>query len=141
MQETDKAYVAGFIDGEGCIYVQRIKSRGSYTIRGNVIIGCSERGAIDKIFSMVENNGSRHIGQHKQKPKWKPIYRLELSQQQGARLLQQILPYLIIKKKQAELFIELAKLKAKSKPFSKYKEERQEEILKLLKELNKRGID
>ena len=141
MQETDRAYVAGFIDGEGCIYACKIKTRNSYTINGKIIIGCTNKESIEKIHQMVENNGSRNITQHKQKPNWKPMFRLELPQQKGARLLQQLLPYLIIKKKQAELFIELANLKSKSKPFKKYKEERQEEIIKEFKELNKRGVN
>ncbi|MBW1973942.1 MAG: hypothetical protein JRI44_14075 [Deltaproteobacteria bacterium] len=139
MKDIEKAYIAGFIDGEGCIYACKIKTRNSYTINGKIIIGCTNKEIINKLAQLI-GDGTKNVTQHKQKPKWKPMFRLELAQRQGTKLLQKILPYLILKKKQAKLFIELTELKKKSRKWKKYNEKRQEEIVFELKEFNRRGV-
>lgn len=68
------------------------------------------------------------------------MFRWELGSLQAAELLKQILPYLQIKREQAELFIELTELKLKSKPSHRFAEERQFEIVERIRELNQRGI-
>ncbi len=139
MQETEKAYVAGFFDGEGCIYIGRIKSRNTYTITGRIIIGGTDKSIIDYVYNIIQN-GRKNDTQHNRKPNWKKMFRIELSQLQGVKLLQDILPYLNLKKRQAELFIKLANLKRKSTRAGQYEIKRQEQIMEENRKLNKRGI-
>ena len=138
MDEIDKAYIAGFFDGEGCISLRRVYSRGTSSIAGTITIGGSDKNLIKWIHTLI-GCGVMVIARHKQKPNWKDIHRIDISQQQGATFIKEIYPYLKLKKRQATLFIELSEIKKQSRSGKKYNETRQEEILLENRKLNKRG--
>jgi len=134
----DAAYIAGILDGEGCITTRWLKSRGIPYVQSFITIGTSSQ-RLAEYLSSVTGVGSK--GQYKRKGKdgWRPLHVWTLSSWQGADLLKQVLPYLQIKREQAELFIELTALKRQSKPGKRFAEDRQREIVEQFRKLNQRG--
>jgi len=139
MDETEKAYIAGFFDGEGCIYIGKVRTRNTETITGRILIGGTNKEEINYLFNLIKN-GRKNETQHSNRQNNKKMYRIELAQSQGIIFLREILPYLKLKKQQANLFIELSELKKKSSRKGKYNIKRQEEIMEENKKLNRRGI-
>ena len=107
LSETDKAYLAGFIDGDGCIMVSHKKGTNSYAADVGVY---QSDGKI--LFYLKDRWGAGNIYEHKQK-RGRSYFRWNISNSQGAKLLEEILPYLRIKKLQAEGVIELERSKGR----------------------------
>ena len=139
LEVKDAAYIAGIIDGEGCICIRSVTSRGCSYFQSRLIIGTSSS-SLAEYLTRVTGTGFRRTHSHAQKANWKPMFRWELGSLQATELLKQVLPYLQIKRVQAELFIELTELKLKSKPGYRFAEERQLEIVERIQKLNQRGI-
>ncbi|MHA1754494.1 MAG: LAGLIDADG family homing endonuclease [Candidatus Odinarchaeia archaeon] len=138
MEEVEKAYVAGFIDGEGCIGIYKTKS-----------------GCVESRFSMTNSNkevllwikkklGLNNKIRHIHKEAKKPRYQLDIAgNQKVSKILKIFLPYLKIKREHALLVIELSELKKKGMKGYKGKRKlvnpaRQIEIFERLKTLNAR---
>jgi len=107
LEEKDLAYIAGFFDGEGCIY-----SNG----------GCFKIGIYNTVrapLDFVERLFGGNI--YEQVPKnirHSTIYRWIISGESAAGVLQYLMPYLIIKKKRAILGIKIANTSNKQERFS-----------------------
>lgn len=109
MEETFKAYVAGFIDGEGFVDIHRqatektMKSRGlkNPSFQPIVQISNSNKEVLDKIHATY--GGS--IYSRRKKDGHKQIYSFVVTARKAEKLLTDILPYLVIKKIQAELVL------------------------------------
>lgn len=135
----DLAYLAGFIDGEGCIGIHhRGKAKGRKpTVRvsitntdKNILIWCKNFIGLGGTLKIHNKNGNN---------KWKTAYRLEYDCKKAEALLRMVVPYLKIKKEQALLAIEYRKYtipNGRYKPEENYTRERL--FLKVL-ELNKTG--
>lgn len=138
LKENEKAYIAGIIDGEGCITASKVKSRKSTTIHQRVRVANSD----GRLTEWLHKKCGGFIANYRRsgKPKWKSLKVWELSGRKGADLMRLILPYLVTKKEQAKLMIELSLLQLKSRKGKKYNEERQNKILEEYHQLNKRGI-
>ena len=101
------AYFAGLFDGEGCVNVSEVKPRpGKYspTFQTLAQVSMTDRKSLDLLLSsfggnvrLVTKKGSR------------PIWVWRVYHKAAKRFLEAILPYLIVKKPQAELLIELEK--------------------------------
>lgn len=102
--EVDKAYAAGLIDGEGSISARRHNEvRNSFSIC--VRVDMCDREPLDWLADVFGG----HVKRIKRTTKsGKPIYDWVLFCKKAATFLSMILPYLKIKKKRAELAIELA---------------------------------
>lgn len=95
------AYVAGIIDGEGCI---GIKTNGSQKTGAKFVIRVSIGHTSEWLISMIhmQFGGSlylKYAGSEHHKPAWG----WELSSRKAESFLKLILPYLQIKRPQAEL--------------------------------------
>jgi len=102
------AYVAGVVDSDGHIGIDRSATmpqrRTSVRYEAAVVVTNVDRPLMD--WLQEEFGGS--LRQRKQMlPHHKPTYSWKLSEQQAAGFCEQILPYLRVKKRQAELLIEL----------------------------------
>lgn len=93
LTNTEAAYIAGFLDGEGSIYGKTVKITQAepqqevlYWIKDTVGAGC--------------------VDLHRTKTdKWNNCYRYRIqSKKMGREFLSQLLPYLIVKKEKALLF-------------------------------------
>jgi hypothetical protein len=102
MKETDKAYLAGMVDGEGCISIlSQIDKSGTMTYRLIIDVSSTDAGVIHYLHELW-GVGAIHItrpndGRHRDGYHW------VVSSRYAADLLATILPYLILKKNQAEL--------------------------------------
>lgn len=134
------AYTAGIIDGEGCISIHKSMNRNSYRRAIHISVGNTN----PWLINWLEFNfgGSSRI-YHPKNSKWKDSWQWELSAKQAGEFLEMILPYLKLKRAQAELAIQFQKAKhhPRGKPQDK-KEIALEEAQKILMgKMNKRGKD
>lgn len=103
--ETEKAYMAGFIDGEGCLSIVRAQPRGrtrSIGHRPMVIVANTNVASFD-IF--VKYYGSKR-SPSKKKPNHKIRWVWTCPAGKIYHLLKDVYPYLILKKKQAEIILD-----------------------------------
>jgi len=125
------AYIAGIIDGEGCIAIHR--SSGGY-FQGRVHINMTDKEVIDLIQSIYPA-WMNSYQPRKGKLQWKWV----ITCKRAAKFLEDIYEFLRIKKNQATLVLELESRKhymghgELSKKECKYREE----LYKKLKELHK----
>ena len=104
----DKKYIAGFIDGEGYISIVKhkdIRLKRGYTLFPIFRITNSDKVALLEINEFmkgkIKSNGISKNKEHKQ------VYRIEVIELKRIRdILRDILPYLIIKKQQAQLMFD-----------------------------------
>jgi hypothetical protein len=148
--ETDLAYLAGFIDGEGCIGIvtqrrSRHPDRPNYVLRLTV----SNTNPLPLRKFQAAHGGSLHLDMKQRgKDLWKPSGVWCLSDDRCATLLAQLLPYLIVKREQALLAIEFRTLMRNHKRMPREKRFLPKQVwderaaLKLqMNNLNRRGID
>jgi hypothetical protein len=100
LTETEKAYLAGFIDGEGCITIlkQGIKGSTSLSYSLSVLISQADKSLLEDLADL--------LGMGKVHKTSSGIYNLFISRHDSAALLLEILPYLRLKKNQAVIGLE-----------------------------------
>ncbi len=113
--ENQKAYIAGFIDGEGCINIYRTFPKYSHadgktvsdyrTYTMNVSITNTHLPTMEWLTAIIEGARLNTKKMSLKKPNWKQTYTIKIGSIASLKILKQILPYLITKKKQAELAI------------------------------------
>ena len=140
LSETDKAYLAGLIDGEGCIHLQRNQSKKSpnYNYTATMFVGNTNAVIID----ICKELNLGYIDYRKQiNIKHKKAFVWRLTSNPCRALLPLILPYLRIKKQQSELLLEYLNLVAKANVRSFRSEylKKVDEIYCKIKALNKKG--
>lgn len=102
LPETEKAYLAGIIDGEGCITINRYLQKGRAPIYRPFVQITNTSPALKKWLN--ERFPERTYWRTVTRQGWKDIYRWMLSgNRQVMVFCREISPYLIIKKEQAEL--------------------------------------
>lgn len=117
-------YLAGFFDGEGTVGVYRLQT--GFRLRCSV--ANTERVAVD-VFH--ERYGGKIRSRHYRNDlKWKPAWIWELDFRNAVVFLEEMLPYLIVKKLQAQIALELYKLVPPRSP----RGQRQEKYKRLTKE-------
>ena len=119
MKDVELAYLAGIIDGEGCISVTISHRHSGYgKFRIQVSISNTNLKLIEKCkqivgFGSIGKRTGSHIGK-------RTVYKLELSKYKKLyELLPKLIPFLIDKKRKAELTFELIKEKMKHEQHSK----------------------
>lgn len=110
---TDLAYAAGVIDSDGCIRVTRDTWRmrnadcATPTYQARVQVKQVEREAVDLLHGM-------HSGYFRQEPptarRGRPLWSWSVSSAAAGRFLTDVLPYLRIKRAQAENALEVCRL-------------------------------
>ncbi len=144
-------YVAGIIDGEGCIGLYKNKDsrvQGSWNIIKRVVIANTDKTLIKDLKGVVA--GSAISCSLRSSNGHKPLYHLVLQDGQLiCNLLKPILPYLRIKKEQAKLMIEfcesrmyhMEEARIHKKRYKKEYTQREFEIFEKFKTLNsKKGV-
>lgn len=139
LTETEKAYLAGLLDGEGCVGISKIKSRSNlreYDYRLRVIITNSN---FPVICWLKEKTGIGCAYEYKKSfsDKWKLIHRWQATSEQARDFLEAVRPYTIIKSEIIDLCMQLPKRYNRKLGDEAYKE--QSKIFDLAKEKNKRG--
>ena len=136
------SYLAGLIDGEGtvCLFKSKTIDKGCITPRVRPILAIynSHSGVLAWVF---ERYGGRMDPVKRAKIDHKPCYVWVTGYQHAARILRRCMPYLIIKKEQARLFIEYCETckRRGSSVMPAHIRSRRDEIVKEVIFLNKRG--
>jgi intein-encoded DNA endonuclease-like protein len=103
LTETEKAYIAGFFDGEGCISISKHQGKNNRTPVYCLNTILAQKG-IDILAYILETTG---VGSLNERKKYYPgTYELRISPLESVDLLKAILPYLKGKKHEAEIAIE-----------------------------------
>lgn len=111
MFDRDKIiYLSGIIDGEGSIQIEiqstnKVRKMDYYSIRLLVINTSKE------LMDWLNENFGGKVTARKLIPNRRQCYKWNLCSYNAAKLLEQCLPYLIIKKREAEVLIEFMQTK------------------------------
>ena len=104
LKETEKAYIAGIIDGEGCITMGKGgRDRSDYHDSITVEMACSE------VPNFLYKLSGGSLKERNREGRTKKFWCWYIRAKGGEELLTQIIPYLVLKKRQAELFLEYRK--------------------------------
>jgi len=99
--DTTLAYLAGILDGEGCFNIYRGGKRPRIDYTGRLYVVSTDRVLIDWL--------QEHFGgftyTREVRIEWKTKYEWILERSKSVEVCRAILPYLVIKKPQAELLI------------------------------------
>lgn len=104
------SWLAGIIDGEGCMYARRVKRRGKLGgVETRLDIQATSMAMIDEIATILENN---EISYKRGQPKMfnkstRPAARIGVHRKNSLRnLLILVLPFLVVKKPEAERLLD-----------------------------------
>ena len=112
MSNTDIAYCAGLIDGEGCI---RIKKSKAYRCQGRATPGYNASVQVkmvnqDAIEFLCKTFGGWHYTQQSALKSGRPFFTWQLSDLKAETTLRTLLPFLRVKRQQAEIVLALRNL-------------------------------
>lgn len=137
-------YLAGLVDGEGCIRIGRArkqKNKSDYCYTAEVKVVLTHEGAI-KFMADKLARPYMHL-KAREGENWKDTYRVSIHDIHGiTSFLEQIIPFLIVKKQAAEVVLEFCKSRGRSWPSDNYNRAYSENELQLctaIKEINRRG--
>jgi hypothetical protein len=138
------AYFAGIVDGEGTIHIVRQTTNRSKPGRPPYITGGFYVTNSDRtLLTWIQRNFGGNIGLARRKvgANWKPVYRIQFYGKSAERLIRMVQPYLIAKREQANLYLELRdRIRKYPSPLSADERAIREELWFRCKQLNHRGI-
>lgn len=143
ISDTDAAWAAGFIDGEGHVTIRRFKNAG-----GGIIYNLSIEVANCDIRPLMRLKGlfggSVYAKKAPTNPAWSQAYRWTIQTLMAKKCLIAISPYLSCKAEQAAIALELnAALRPQGQqrhPLTPREIARREELRAVMQSLNQRGI-
>lgn len=131
----NKAWLAGFIDGEGCIQFGKQK-RGIFP---RILIVHTNK----EILEEIRNIYTGDIQSKRTKEHWKTSHFYRLAWTKAIELLRDVYPYLKLKKQNADIIFEWEKVRTHRKCLTKENREKYEafcmELSEKMKMLNKKG--
>ncbi len=133
MEDTFYAYMAGIVDGEGSIFISKQKrkeNRVGYRFYPILVITNTHKGVLDYF---VEKTGLGKVFERKEQEKpyfktAKVAYRWDIKHTQVGTLLKKLLPYLVIKRKQAENVLAFLEMFEGAVNYSNYNVDKQFEF-------------
>ena len=135
------AYTAGIVDGEGSISLttgKRKTFKKGYAIYLKVTVANTNEWLIN--WLKMQFGGYISCRSNMSNPKWKVAWAWEIQQASALSFLELILPYLNLKKPQAELAIKFQRAKYRGGPARSEKALALEEVQRILmRGLNKKG--
>src|SRR3990167_2578066 len=99
------SYLAGIIDGEGCISIH--KQLGTRQLRKRHILYIHIANTDEKLMQYLLNKVGGNVSRRQVKKKWKISRVWRIGDNKAKELLKQVYPYLILKRKQAKIGFEL----------------------------------
>lgn len=103
------AYTAGFIDGEGCIAINKVLPTRyiSHSYSLSVSVSSTDEASVKWLHSTFGGYAKSRVGQPSMtKPEWRPAWEWSIHANHAQQFLKRILPYLKIKHHQANVAIE-----------------------------------
>ena len=134
MRDVDIAYLAGFVDGDGgmniCLHMGRYH-------RLQLEAATTEKTVPEWIHSKYGGTLNHRV----RTGKYKDVFRWIVHSKQAEKVLRDILPFLRIRKRQAELALEFRETKVKrGQRVSNELWEKRENIRKQISQLNRGGV-
>jgi hypothetical protein len=149
IKQTDLAWLAGIIDGEGSIGVGYRESKNSYQTQ--IQLENTNVALMDRAVSIAESVGvnprlTTRVKNQLKNPKWKVSYRYCITKHSEIELLlQALIPHLTAKKAQAILLLEWVQdrqsLGRSPRGHLMPHTEKSKQIYQKLKEINKNGTE
>ena len=156
MDKITLSYIAGFMDGEGCITLNRTYRKDARNKKayfrdeylGAVQIGMADIPIQREILKMLKEHYGGYYAEFAPRPSAgknsKPTIFWRILSQKAARFCEDILPYLRVKKRQAEIVIEMAKSTRSNRGKKKLPDQKvlllRKRLLEEVRILNKRGL-
>ena len=145
MRDTDAAYFAGFVDGEGTISLARAKRRGGRIgVRYRPYLSVANTN-LDVLVGLQNQCGNGRVINKftttRVSPMRRDLFALDLGAEQMRRVLPVLLPHLRIKSRQAQLLCEFLDISVRGRQLSDAEWNRVGEIYIALRRLNARGTD
>jgi hypothetical protein len=102
LTEPEKAYIAGIIDGEGCIRIGHVGPL-KRTLYLTIAVGMCHRGVIEWLQAKL-SSGTIKVNNHtKVRDGWNPQWLVRIHGKRAQLLCKAILPYMIVKREHAEI--------------------------------------
>lgn len=144
LTDTEAAYIAGLIDGEGCVGVYVItRSRREISPQFTIFmsVAMTDEKTVKWLHKVI-GFGSVHVYKNSKRDpeKYKPAWIYKVATRQAAQLLARIIPFMITKREQAELLVEIIEIRRFSTRIQQANPTRQLEIARRVKSLNSRGV-
>jgi len=140
---AEAAYIAAFIDGEGTISIRKYKRKsmvGGMRYNSVVEMNNTDVGVMQYLRSLI--GPARYYIFKQQQENRKKCYRFTVPSNVQRWLLASILPYLVIKKRQAEIVLQfLSLLGEKDHGQEDANLARREQLYQEVHDLNHRGIN
>lgn len=155
MTDVELAYIAGLIDGEGNIsiiqHMQQSSASGKRyrpeTLgrkykkhrRNVLVVGLGMTDAIIPVWLWMNFGGNVYEAQPNE-PNRKPVYKWNVRSTKALRLLEQVHPYLKLKRAQAEIGMEFQRKRVSCKPLTLAQRQADDALRKACNKLNQRGV-
>jgi hypothetical protein len=142
MKILEPAYVAGLLDGEGClcIYKRGDKNSVGRNFRGEISMGMTKRRAIDGLKETYGGHISNHLAQ---KTTWSDQFHWKLADPgKMLRLIEEVKPFMLIKHEQLIILEKLCNFRVNRRRNERLNESDIEFYIGLydeMKKLNARG--
>lgn len=133
----DASYIAGFLDGEGTIGIYHRSDNGGNTLRVSLYQSQKGIAVLEWVKDLV--GAGRIVIENRCNENWDTACQYSCNSEVAAGLLRQLLPYLKIKKRQADIAIEYAQ-KCSMAEF-RYDKTLHKEYLEKMRVLNARGLE
>lgn len=137
MTELEAAYLAGIIDGDGSLTLTHRKRnavRGWENIEPHMNISNTSQSLMSHLSQML--GAPFYIVKDRRSRNWKQHFIISISAfVELDALLTRIIPYLIVKRRRAEIMLELVKRRLSKKPYT----EEDRKLLREFRRLNRRG--
>ena len=106
IKETTKAYMAGIVDADGSISISTVAATKQYVVKVAVT-----NTKVEMVNLFIEHFGGKLRKRKWKNSNWKDCYEWSLTANKAAGVIQIIMPYLIIKKRQGDLALRLNRAK------------------------------
>lgn len=135
MNEVDKAYLAGIVDGEGCI---TIRKQGPYYVP-SISISNTNEVLINHIKTLLDYESIKYCMRYEDRgdrTNARPAWSINLlSRERVSKFLNLVMPYLVAKKDQAKLVLDWCSKKRR------LKKDTEDHFIQEIRTLNSRGRD
>ena len=142
MSTSEAAYVAGVLDGEGCLTIGRAatkETRTGYVYGAIMMISNTHLPALKAIAEICGNGRIKQ--QLRKNDAHKPVYRLDFTANQIRHVLPQLRQHLLIKPAQADILLSFLSERVSGVPMTIGAWQAQENWRTKITHLNRRGAD
>lgn len=142
LSEAQKAWLAALIDGEGTISIwreRRPKNRSGVRYKAVVLVTNTNLALLDALYQCVDGYACTHNARRANK-KHKATFAVYVSRRAIRSLLEQIKPYLVAKRKQADLVLEFCRVMEATPMRASQNHDIFETLCAECQRLNQRGI-